>query len=74
MGEAQQPAEAQFAEAWVERLGDAPELGENLLLARRIRMRLQHRLQGRPDTGVTIDQNLVAVDQQCTIVSQFRGH
>ncbi|MNW10630.1 hypothetical protein D3C71_2078840 [compost metagenome] len=70
MGETQQAAEAQFAETRVQGLQHFVKIGEHLCFVQRLAMVFQQRLQRRPDAGVPIHQDLIAVDQQRPIFSQ----
>ncbi|MNM91724.1 hypothetical protein D3C81_1040300 [compost metagenome] len=73
MGKAQQATEAQLGKTWIERAHRLVKLSQYLFPAWHARMVFEQRLQGRPDTGIPIDQDFVAIDQQCTIISQVHG-
>jgi len=73
VGETQQAAETQFAEARVQRMHHLAEFGQHLCFVRVTATAVEQRLQRRPDPGIAIHQDLIAIDQQRSIISQPHG-
>ncbi|MNV49343.1 hypothetical protein D3C71_1412950 [compost metagenome] len=73
MCETLQATEPQFGEERIEPAYHLIIVSQYLFSSQCIWIILEQRLQGRPDARVAIKQDLIAINQQRTVVSQFHG-